>query len=437
MKNYKAWLVILFFLIYATALGACYMRYSKQNITLTFGIFAGSNWDVPNGNSYQIYEDVIKRFEEKYPNVKVDFVSGIQKNDYSEWISKQNIKGEAPDVFVTLGEDFSTFADAGLLMNLESYIEKDTEFNINEFYTSSLSAGQFDGKQFALPFESVPTLMFVNKTLLEQEGIELPKNDWTWDDFYNICRQVTKDTDNDGIIDQFGVYGYDWKTAVFSNGTTLFNDDGTSANLNDAAVIDAIEFTKKLTALNQNTVVKSKYFDEGSVVFCPMQFSEYRAYMPYPWKIKKYSKFEWDCIALPAGPNGDNVSEISTLSIGISSKSRNKNYAWEFLKMLTFDETTQKNIFTYSQGVSTLKKVNESEEVIETILKDTPGNSSFEMRILSDVMDNGVVQIRFNKYDDVISIMDNDIYRIINDVESDINTEMNSLQHKINVYLKE
>lgn len=437
MKSKKIKMICIVALISIAMLSLCYRNNTKKNITLTFGMYAGSNWDVPNGNGYQMYEDVIKRFEKKYPNVNVEFISGVQKKDYSQWLSKEMLKGQTPDVFMVLGSDLATFANAGALMNLDRFVEDDKNFSLDEYYSPSLKAGQYKHVQYALPFESVPTLMFVNKTLLRMEGIELPANDWTWDDFYRICDKVTKDQNGDGKIDQFGVYGYDWKTAVFSNGATLFQEDGTRANLSDQNVVDAVNFTKKLTRLNQNMNVTSQDFDEGNVVFCPMQYSHYRAYMPYPWNIKKYSNFEWDCIALPAGPNGDNISEISTISMGISSTSNQKDYAWEFLKMLTYDETTQKNIVTYSQGVSTLKKVNESEDMIETMLKDAPGDSSFEMRILSEVMEKGRVQIRFNSYASVISMIDNDIFRIINDTLGDTTTELDALQHKVNVYLKE
>ena len=51
-------------------------------------------------------------------------------------------------------------------------------------------------------------MMFVNKTLLTQEGIEVPEEDWTWNDLYRICQKVTKDSNGDGIIDQFGIYNY-------------------------------------------------------------------------------------------------------------------------------------------------------------------------------------------------------------------------------------
>lgn len=57
----------------------------------------------------------------------------------------------------------------------------------------------------------------------------MPGNHWTWDDFYKICQKVTKDTDGDGRLDQFGVYNYKWNDATLSNGGTLFNQSGTNA----------------------------------------------------------------------------------------------------------------------------------------------------------------------------------------------------------------
>ena len=56
--------------------------------------------------------------------------------------------------------------------------------------------------------------MCVNKTLLESEGIAVPSGDWTWENFYNICAKVTRDTDGDGETDQFGCYGYTWQDAL-------------------------------------------------------------------------------------------------------------------------------------------------------------------------------------------------------------------------------
>lgn len=408
---------------------------SAKDKSITIGFFVGSNWDVPNSESYTIIEDVIKRYEKKFPHVKVKYISGIQKDDYSEWLSKEVLKGEAPDVFFVLSDDFTSFSQVGLLQNLNTYIQQDKDFSKDAYYPSSYQAGVVDETTYALPYESVPNLVFVNKTLLEKEGIDLPTNNWTWDDFYNICKQVTKDTDGDGKVDQFGVYGYSWKEALFSNGASLFNDEGTKAFINSEKSIESFKFVRELSTLNENATVTAQSFDEGNVAFCLMQFSQYRAYMPYPWRVKKYSNFDWDCIMLPSGPNGSNISEVDTLLLGMNASSSNKEEAWELLKMLSHDVTTQLNIFKYSQGVSVLKEVTQSDEAMNILLKDTPGSSLFEMRILDEVMENGKSQDRFKKYNTLLSLIDNELYRIIYS-ESDLMTEIISLQRKVDANIK-
>ena len=165
-----------------------------------------------------------------------------------EWILGKSLTKEVPDVFMVPSESFLMFAQSGLLLNLDSYIN---QLDTAKFYSSSLEAGQLKEEQYALPFESVPTLMYVNKTLLEKENIALPDNDWTWDEFYSICKQVTKDIDGDGLLDQFGVYGYDWLLASHSNGCELIDEQGNLAIYTDQ-MEDSIKFMQKLYALNKN-----------------------------------------------------------------------------------------------------------------------------------------------------------------------------------------
>ncbi|MFQ9072051.1 MAG: hypothetical protein ACLR43_04390 [Faecalibacillus faecis] len=39
----------------------------SRDITLTLGLYAGSSWDVPNGESYQVIDQAIKKFERNTP----------------------------------------------------------------------------------------------------------------------------------------------------------------------------------------------------------------------------------------------------------------------------------------------------------------------------------------------------------------------------------
>ena len=133
--------------------------------------------------------------------------------------------------FFVLPDDFNGLAELGALKDLSDFTADDSTFDDGQFYDSAYAYGQLEGVQFALPYECAPKLMFVNKSILDREDIAMPEKDWTWNDFYEICSKVTKDTDGDGEIDQFGEAGYSWRDAFTSNGVELFNQDGTQCYL--------------------------------------------------------------------------------------------------------------------------------------------------------------------------------------------------------------
>ena len=369
----------------------------NKETVLTIGVYSGSYWNTPNGDCYQILDEAIKLFEEAHPGVKVEYVSGIPAGDYSEWLAGQIMMGTEPDLYFVLPEDFNLLVSSGALAQLDERIAGDPEFDTSVYYEPCLRSGQSAGKQYALPHESVPTIMFVNKTLLETNGIAMPDNDWTWEDFYNICEQVTNVE-----MHQYGVYGYSWLDAMYSNGASLFSEDGRSCYLAEEEVVESVQFAKRLNDLNGGYNVTARDFDEGRVAFCPLLYSEYRAYQPYPWRVKKYSAFEWDCVTMPAGPSGSNISELHTMMLGISSRTRHEDLAWELCKLLSIDENVQRKLYTQSHGISPLSAVAEDSELLLQIHDDIPEGSGFSPDMIQQIMGNALVVPKFDKYNQAI-----------------------------------
>lgn len=361
---------------------------ARREPVLTVGVYAGSYWQTPNGDCYQILDDAITLFQERRPGVRVEYVSGIPTDAYSEWLAEQILKGMEPDLYFVLPEDFNLLASSGALADLGGFMASDPDFDAGGYYEPCLRAGRLGGKQYALPQESVPTIMFVNKTLLESRGIPLPDNRWTWEDFYDICARVT-DLDSR----TFGVYGYTWQNALYANGASLFSEDGTACYLADEKVQAAVRFAGSLGELNGGYTVTSKDFDLGRVAFRPFLFSEYRAYQPYPWRVRKYSGFEWDCVCMPAGPDGGNVSELHTMLLGVSARSKNRELAWELAKLLSRDETVQNQLYTYSHGISPVRRVAENREALAA--PDLPGGFSAE--VIREIMSTAVTAPRFER----------------------------------------
>lgn len=403
--------------------------------TVTIGVFSDSYWEVQNGYSYRILEDAIAVFEKEHPGVQVEYTSGILKEDYSEWLSEQLLAGDGPDVFFVLADNFTDFAEIGVLKELDTLINTDPEFDEKVFYSSSYSSGQYEGSQYSLPYECAPKLMFVNRTILDREGVDMPDEDWDWDEFYEICKKVTRDTDGNGTIDQFGVVEYTWKEAFESNDVKLFDEYGTECYLTGDNVGEALSFLEKMKGLNGGYNVLGRDFDLGNVAFQPMLFSRYRAYKPYPLRVKKYASFEWECIPMPSGPMGDNISALDTLLIGMNEKTRCPQYAWDLIKILTCDPQIQSEIFSYSEGVSVLKEVTEVDRTLLRLIESTGNSEGLNLEMLSRAVENAVVVSQFRDYDQAMAEVERAVNAIING-DSNISMEQIIWNREVNKYLE-
>ena len=414
-----------------------WQRLGVHTEVLEFGMFTGSNWNVANANSFVIIDEAIARFEKEHPGVKVHYYSGIPKEEYSEWLSRKILSGDEPDVFMVLGSDFDQFSSIGIMKDLQELIEQDKTFDTEKYFSSALSTGRYGNVQFALPYETVPTLMFVNQTLLSKEGIATPESDWTWEDMYDICRRVTKDLDDDGVLDQFGICNYDWLDAVYSNGGEIFQVNGRECYLADSSVVDAVKYVRQLNELNRGQKVVSDDFNSGDVAFMPLTFAEYRTYKTYPYKIKRYANFKWDCITMPAGEGGGNVSQVDTLLMGISANTRKEELAWEFLKLLTYDEEIQTQIFSHSQGASVLQAVTESEEMEKIVQSQMEENETvISGRLLGKVIEEGYTAPQFKKYEQALALSDSEVGEILEN-DKTIESSMKILQRTIQSYLQQ
>lgn len=212
-----------------------------------------------------------------------------------------------------------------------------------------------------------------------------------------------------------------------ANGCSLFSEDGQHCLLNQSAQESAMQFARKIYQLNAGTDLSEKTFDEGRVAFRPMLFSEYRSYEPYPWRIKRSSNFEWDCIAMPSGTSagGGNYSRLSTLMLGISQRTKHSRLSWELLKTIACTEEMQTMVYTELSGVSALHSVTESDEVARLLQLDSQDTASRGMSTLPAIMEDTLATPRFARYHQAMERAD----RLITEAMSaDKNFELQLLQ---------
>ena len=128
----------------------------------------------------EVYQQVIKKFEEKYPDVKVKLISTTQ-DQYGQKIQAAMASNTMADVVYINPGDVKAWVNAGKMLNLDEYLEKAEEegiLKLDDIWELALNKYKYDGDQigqgslYALPKDVGPFGFGYNKTLFEAKGIE-------------------------------------------------------------------------------------------------------------------------------------------------------------------------------------------------------------------------------------------------------------------------
>lgn len=407
--------------------------YRNTTVVLELALYSGNSWGVPQNFAYAVYDRAVEMFEERYreQGYRIKLRTGTMYKDYSEWFAQLVLKGKEPDMFLILEEDFNTYAAIGLLENLDRYIEKST-FNPQVFFSNALEAGQYQGSQYSVPIGIVPSFLIVNNDLLDSLDLQIDFENWTWEQFYQLCESITADLDGNGSPDRFGVEGYDWHHAFYTNDETLFNEKNTQAEFNEDRMQELLVFLKNLYALNQGVIVRPGKFEEGKVGFKTFNFSEFRVYGSYPYKVLRFNQFDWDVLPFPHGPNGTSKSKLFTVQMGMSSRSRNKNVAFKFLEFISSDKEFQHAIWDLSNMLPVNRTVFDTIYTSGIMQRDSL--APLDRDFIETMISNSYIDPNFKKYPVLDNYITQRLFAIIAQDE-DIPRSVNDLQQLVNELL--
>lgn len=178
----------------------------------------------------EVEDRTFAHFEAAHPGVVVEQQSATAGPvEYRERILTAIAAGRPPDVFLLDPSDVPAFADHGAAIDLAPYLAR---LGIDAVRYDSTVLGIFrrGSALYALPRGYTPIVIVYNKDLFDQAGLPYPAGDWTWDEFRRVARVLTRDTDGDGTIDQWGT-AYDrsaslWLPWLWSGGGDVLCADG-------------------------------------------------------------------------------------------------------------------------------------------------------------------------------------------------------------------
>ena len=183
---------------------------------------------------------MIAAFNEIYPNIKVLLHSYSERSDSSSTINGAIITGEV-DVIVGMGM-IGTYKrhENGLLYDLTDLVKQESIDLAEQWGTDAYT---YDGKVYTFPCGGVSNYIAINMNAWNEAGLgELP-TEWTWDEYLDASRKMTK-LDDTGKTAVYGGSDYqptnaEWYRVVYGNvmyphsqvegGDIYYDKDGTAA----------------------------------------------------------------------------------------------------------------------------------------------------------------------------------------------------------------
>ena len=204
----------------------------------------------------------VERFNGKYPNVKVEIAMDPISQGWGDYVTRilsQFGAHNAYDIYGTAIETYSSLTSRHLFLPLDDFIAKNPSFN--DFAPALFKYGSYQGHVYFMPIGWNNIMINYNRTLFKDAGVDLPKQGWTWNDFRETAKKLTKRDAAGNVL----IWGYEVPNQnffvqpwFFSNGTSVLNADWTHSNMLDPKVSESLQFLHDLIWVDKVSPVPGK-----------------------------------------------------------------------------------------------------------------------------------------------------------------------------------
>ncbi|MFD0671246.1 ABC transporter substrate-binding protein [Cohnella sp. GCM10027633] len=299
------------------------------------------------------YNPLYELFHQKYPWITIEQIP-VNSQPIMEIIATLEAAGTPADV-TEIDQDLIAFQQNGLVEELTPYIDKDPIMQSVTLPEGFFDTMSINGKKYAVPMVDVPMWILVNKDLLAKNGLDLPPNDWTYDDFREVAKKLTNpDAGEYGLTTQ-----PEWQMRLLStkavadghaDNLNYMNADLTQSRMGEPDVINDIKWLSEFVTKDGSMLNNTKAAEQGNLV---NEFINGKTGFAIggDWvlpKLKESAPFEWDVLPFPKGKVSQAGYTIyGPLALLAGSKHKEEAFLW-----LSFQFTQEAQKWKIDQGAN-------------------------------------------------------------------------------------
>ncbi|HET9375912.1 MAG TPA: ABC transporter substrate-binding protein [Chthoniobacterales bacterium] len=327
------------------------------------------------------YQKSVEAFAEKNPNIKVnvEVVPGSE-TDVAKLMTAVR-SGAGPDLAVIDRFTIAQRAAAGLLTDLTPLIKKEGKDLSQEYSEGPWQEVSYQNKVYALPTNTDARVLFYNKQILREAGIDLAEFDpgrgpIAPDRFKEIAFKLNQ-TDSSGAYTRIGFvpwleqgWGYTWGYAF---GGSFFDFAGCKVTTTDPGVIKGYQFlydwAKALDPQKARTFVDTYWQWPSTGTLPPAQMPFFTGKVAFiitgNWVFAAMKdaapNLDYGVTYIPA-PNGLKTSWSGGWSVVILQGTKNADAAYRLLRQVTGEEG-QTILVKEAASLPTLKSLQQRKDL--------------------------------------------------------------------------
>ena len=284
-------------------------------------------------------KQVVEKFQQKYPSVKVNLVNAGTGNDQYTALQNAIAAGNGvPDVAQVEYFALPQFALGKSLTDLTAFGAE----SLNGAFTPGPWSSVHAGGVYGLPMDSGPMALFYNKEVFDKHGIEVPK---TWDDYLVAARRLHAADPNVYIANDTGDAGFT-TSLIWQAGGKPYQVNGTNVTI-DFADKGTTAFTRAWQQLISEKLVApiSSWSDQWYQGLTNGTIATLATGAWMPANLTSGApggKGQWRVAPLPQWQAGATASaENGGSSLAMPEKGGNKNLAYGFIKFANVGDGVQ------------------------------------------------------------------------------------------------
>ncbi|WP_159606181.1 ABC transporter substrate-binding protein [Agromyces humi] len=261
----------------------------------------------------------------------------VPNDDYVAKVGAAAGSNGLPDLFAADIVYVPNWVEQGLFQDLTANIDG-LDFK-DEINPGHLSAGTLDGKEHVLPFVLDLSMLFWNKELATEAGLDAEAGPANLEEYAEWAKaiQALNKPDTYGTATGLNCGGclvFTWFPSVWADGEQVMNEDGTESLLASDTAKEIYATWKDLW--DSGAVLPSSQDEAGPT--WTAGFTEGKVgLMFYPATLLSSTPFEAGVSGI-VGPEGGASTFVGGDGIGISKDSKKSAQAWNFLNWMMSEE---------------------------------------------------------------------------------------------------